>query len=64
MSRSVTMDYESLRARQDRHQHEQWQIRESATGGTYCAACGGQVEEPIDPDDAERLDDFERNDHG
>ena len=26
-----------------RHEHEAWQIRESATGGMYCAACGQDV---------------------
>lgn len=38
------------------HQHEKWMIRESASGGHYCAACGdrtdaeGQpLEEPAEP---------------
>ncbi|QIG58656.1 hypothetical protein SEA_DEJAVU_112 [Microbacterium Phage DejaVu] len=26
------------------HQHESWQIQESAKGGHYCAACGVDVE--------------------
>lgn len=26
------------------HEHEAWQIRESAKGGNYCAACGESVE--------------------
>jgi hypothetical protein len=29
-----------------RHDHEAWQIRESAKGGRYCAACGQDIPEP------------------
>ena len=25
------------------HEHEAWQIRESASGGLYCAACGSPI---------------------
>ncbi len=28
------------------HHHEAWQVRESAKGGTYCAACGATVTPP------------------
>jgi hypothetical protein len=28
------------------HHHEAWQVRESAKGGTYCAACGATVLPP------------------
>jgi len=28
------------------HQHERWQLRPSAKGGVYCAACGDHVDAP------------------
>jgi len=31
------------------HQHEAWQIRESAKGGFYCAACGATTLPPLPP---------------
>lgn len=27
------------------HEHETWMLEESATGGTYCRACGQPVEQ-------------------
>lgn len=29
----------------DDHEHEQWQLQESASGGMYCAACGAHIDE-------------------
>jgi hypothetical protein len=29
------------------HQHEKWQLQESAKGGMYCAACGEDVQLPL-----------------
>jgi hypothetical protein len=29
------------------HQHERWQLRPSAKGGVYCAACGDHVDAPV-----------------
>lgn len=34
-----------------RHQHERWQLQESAKGGMYCAACG----EDVNPDTLETI---------
>lgn len=33
------------------HEHEGWQLRESASGGLYCAACG----RPVDDVEAEKF---------
>lgn len=33
------------------HEHEGWQLQESAQGGWYCAACG----QPVTNDDAQKL---------
>lgn len=33
------------------HEHEGWQLQESAQGGWYCAACG----RPVTNDDAQKL---------
>lgn len=34
------------------HEHEAWMLEESATGGTYCRACGQPVDEAIAPEGA------------
>jgi hypothetical protein len=31
------------------HEHEEWQLDESALGGRYCRACGGHVDETPEP---------------
>ena len=43
---NVAMGASARRRDPAAHHHEAWQIRESAKGGTYCAACGGTVTPP------------------
>lgn len=44
------------------HQHEKWQIRESASGGFYCAACGEHTNEDGSPLSIEQIaEDFRRH---
>lgn len=35
--------YEKDQPTEYMHQHEAWQIRDSASGGRYCAACGRHI---------------------
>lgn len=42
--RGATADTDPAPAK-PKHDHESWQLQESAKGGWYCAACGEHVDE-------------------